>query len=111
MSKDDCKLGDRLHIGPSVGNGVHACVRHLPNHEIKQGFVKPIQDGQPLNGASLVSIQYDAQVGDFEVKSVYNPKDDSAPATSTHGPAIVATEEYRSGWDRIFGAKATVGSA
>lgn len=118
MAKDECKLkGDRLIIGPDVGAGeIRPCVRHHPDHSITNGWVKPLKQGVPLNGAEMLSIQYDAQVGDFKVKSIYNPNQEQASASeeiesSTHGPAMVASNEYRSGWDRVFGSKVTVGSA
>lgn len=107
MAKEECHLGDRLHIGPDRGDGVHHCIRHTPDHEVKHGFVKPVKDGEPLNdGSSLVSIKYDSRVGDFEVTPIYEPRSEGKS-----GPAMVASNEYRSGWDRIFGSKATVGSA
>lgn len=33
------------------------------------------------------------------------------PASTTSGPAQVATDAYRDGWARIFGSKPTVGQA
>lgn len=117
MAKDECQLnGDRIQIGPDIGAGdARPCVRHHPDHSITRGWVKPLKNGEPLNGAEVLAIRYDAQVGDFEVKSVYDPScpqpSESPQASSASGPAMVASEEYRSGWDRIFGQKATVGEA
>jgi hypothetical protein len=119
MVNNKCKFdGDRMVIGPDVGAGEERpCIRHHPDHRITNGWVKPLKQGEPLNGAELLSVKYDSQVGDFEVESIYNPNREgtSAPmgtqAKTPHGPAMVASDEYRSGWDRIFGSKARVGSA
>jgi hypothetical protein len=117
MAKKECQLhGDRMQIGPDRGDGLHPCVRHTPDHKISPGWVKPLKQGKPLNGASVVYLQYDPSIGDFEVKSTYEPNQPKDMSTKTQaspstGPAMVASDEYRSGWDRIFGQKAAVGEA
>jgi hypothetical protein len=117
MAKDECQVhGDRIHIGPDVGAGdARPCVRHHPDHKITRGWVKPLKDGEPLNGAEVLSVRYDERVGDFEVQSLYDPKcpksEESTMARASSGPAMVASNEYRSGWDRIFGHRAEVGEA
>jgi hypothetical protein len=114
MAKDECPLGgDRMLLGPEQGDGSRPCVRHLPDHRIQTGFVKPLRDGQPINGFDEVfAARYDPQHGDYEVKSIYDqsqPPTGAAQATSK-GPAKVTSNAYRAGYDRIFG-KQTVGSA
>jgi hypothetical protein len=114
MPKDECKLqGDRMQIGPDRGDGMHPFVRHTPDHEISSGWARPMKQGAPLNGASLVSLQYDPSIGDFEVTPIYEPDRPNAISTAPQlsGPAMVASDEYRSGWDRIFGHRAEVGEA
>lgn len=75
MAKDECQLnGDRIQIGPDIGAGdARPCVRHHSDHRITKGWVKPLKHGEPLNGAEVLAIKYDERVGDFEVKSVYDP--------------------------------------
>ena len=117
MAKDECKIqGDRIQIGPDRGDGLHPFVRHTPDHEICSGWAKPMRQGAPLNGASLVSLQYDPSIGDFEVTPIYEPdrpnEVSAAPQEiSSSGPPMVASDEYRYGWDRIFGHRAEVGEA
>jgi hypothetical protein len=113
MAKDECQLnGDRLLIGPDIGAGeARPCLRHHADHRITNGWVKPLKQGEPLNGAEVLSVKYNAEEGDFEVNSVYDPKELSSSKGHPHGPPMVASDEYWSGWDRIFGSKATVGSA
>lgn len=111
MPKDDCTLnGNRMIIGPDLGNGSRPCVRHLPDHSIQTGTIVPLKDGQSINGCDeVLSVRYDRDHGDFEVKSVYQPNHPSATKPSK-GPAKVTSDEYRIGYDRIFG-RHTVGEA
>jgi hypothetical protein len=112
MAKDECSLGeDRMLLGPDLGDGARPCVRHLPDHSIQTGFVKPLVDGQPINGFDEVfAARYDPQHGDYEVKSLYSQPQTGVAQATHKGPAKVTSNEYRAGYDRIFG-KQTVGEA
>ena len=114
MSKDECSLGgDRMVLGPELGDGSRPCIRHLPDHQIQTGVVQLLKEGQSLNGYDeVVAIKYDYQRGDYEVESVYNsghPPIEEVLAAS-NGPAKVNSDAYRAGYERIFG-KSTVGEA
>ncbi len=113
MAKDECSFGDRISIGPDIGLGsIRPCIRHTPDHQIKHGWVKDMHDGEPIApGASVVTMSYDDQHGDYRVDSEVSLKDRHPPCQSKSGPAMVSSDEYRTGWDRIFGNKAPVGSA
>ena len=101
-------------LGPDLGDGSRPCVRHLPDHRVQTGVVQPLKDGQSLNGYDeVLAVKYDQQHGDFEVQSVYDPRQASPALESapSKGPAKVTSNAYRAGYDRIFGAKQTVGEA
>ena len=114
MAKDECKIGgDRMQIGPDRGDGLRPCVRHTPDHDFQTGWVEPLKHGKPINGADIVAVRYDKERGDFEVKPILESGRRHAAPTespSSKGPAMVASDEYRAGWDQIFG-KRTVGEA
>jgi hypothetical protein len=105
---DDCSLdSDRLILGPDLGDGSRPCIRHLPDHSIQTGVARLMKEGQPINGYDeILTICYDQQHGDFEVKSAYTP-----PTAAHKGPAMVTSNEYRTGYERIFGFKQVVGEA
>ena len=64
------------------------------------GELRPLQEGKPINGA-VVKVSKDADVDGWrEWETVYDP-DGVGPGRS--GPAQVATDSYRTGYDRIFG--------
>jgi len=92
MASDDCKSGDTLIMGPSVdGAGSRICIRHLPDHEIELGVVRPLRDGQPIaSGSEVVSLEH-LGGSEYSVEHIYG------------GPAKVTSDAYRAGWDRIFG--------
>jgi hypothetical protein len=103
MLDDDCKCRDEIDLGPPIGpDGTHACIRHTADHQVAIGFVRPVKDGQPINGAEMVSLDH-IEGTRFAVTTVYN-------ATSP-GPPKVNTPAYRDGWDRIFGPTQEVGQA
>jgi hypothetical protein len=115
-SKDDdcpCGGGDRLRIGPDRGDGVHHCIRHMPDHSVQQGWASPVRDGEPIHDAELVHITPDPAYGDYRVQSLHGgaSQPQPQPDSSAAGPPMVSNNKYRAGWDRIFGSKQVVGSA
>jgi len=53
MSKDHKKDGvcegkDMLVPGPDLGNGVRTFTRHLPDHTVVGGVMKPLKEGEPI---------------------------------------------------------------
>ena len=116
-SKDDdcpCGGGDRLRIGPDRGDGVHHCIRHMPDHSVQQGWAAPVKDGEPIHDAELVRITHDPAHGDYCVQSLYGASQPQTPPQADAagaGPPMVSSDKYRDGWDRIFGSKQVVGSA
>lgn len=102
---------DYLILGPQTETG-QACVRHLPDHSLRVGVLRAVKDGENVagHGGELVMIK-PAEDGTYDVESFHNSSEEGSDETQAHGPAQVATDEYRMGWDRIFGAKSTVGAA
>ncbi|MGZ3423235.1 MAG: hypothetical protein ACXWUG_25255 [Polyangiales bacterium] len=68
---------------------------------VEAGLVRPMKEGEPITGelVTLKPTSEDARLCDVEVHHDARPKKDHA------GPSRVSTDEYRSGWDQIFGAK------
>jgi hypothetical protein len=111
---------DRLRIGPEISPGVHSAERECGD-KIEHGRLAKMQDGRPLpDKAELVRIGEPDADGWRDVHSLYKhehapPEDTSvettseepaaARASSTRGPAQVATRAYCDGYERIFGAR------
>ncbi|HMJ53010.1 MAG TPA: hypothetical protein VK540_13070 [Polyangiaceae bacterium] len=79
---------------------------------IEAGEIRPVKDGQPLQGGELVRLEprSDAPcICDVHVLHETQRREPSspppAPSVEPSGrPAQVATEDYRVNWDRVFGA-------
>ena len=118
MADDDdkgCPNRDVMHLGPDIGNGYHPYVRHKSDHGMETGFItarKPGNDeaAPPCDG--IVRLSHTGPGPTFDVESLYErPAPPTDVAGSHSGPAMVTTEAYRDGWDRIFGGKQAVGQA
>jgi hypothetical protein len=99
-----CDCSDELIAGPETSQGVRPFIRHTRDHKIVGGVMATAKEGRPINsGGELVQLTHID--GDrFKVESLYGEPSHSEEC-SCPGPSKVATEAYRSGWDRIFGNK------
>ena len=103
MSDDDkkCSSGDEVYLKGQTEDGSAAFgMRHTAEHTLTPCLLMPIEQGKPLPpGAEFVRLQ--KKDGDrYAVTSIYK-----------NGPAKVTTDDYREGWDRIFGSRTPRGSA
>lgn len=99
--KKPCPDSDVLQAGPELPGGARPFIRHTKDHEIQAGMMTPVREGEPLNGRKVFYLEGREQDGDFDVTEI-------TPGT---GPAKVNSEKFKTGWDRIFGAKPSVGEA
>jgi hypothetical protein len=108
MSKRECEGKDVMHLGPQVrADGSRLCVRHKPDHTWQEGILKPVKEGEPLNSEYSCLALERREDGAFDVNVLM---EGTAPAAEGSGPAMVNSEKFKTGWDRIFG-KSTVGVA
>jgi hypothetical protein len=96
-----------LHGATEDGEGIRV-VRARTGRELEAGEVRSAREGQPLTG-ELVRLQ--PRKGTpwlCDVETLYDAKESAQTETSpkaASGPAQVATREYRTSWDRIFGPR------
>jgi hypothetical protein len=101
---EKCHGRDIVHLGPQISeDGARVALRHTKDHQIQQGILKPVKEGQPLDSTCL-SLD-PLEDGSFAVQELYTP-----PSQKTPGPAMVNSPAFQTGWDRIFGNR-TVGVA
>jgi len=83
-------------------HGVHVLRRRGPDAPVEAGVLQPLVEGKPIT-EEVVSLRPrpDAPLV-FDVSTVLER---SAPRAAGDGPSQVATDEYRKGWDTIFGRK------
>lgn len=113
MSKDEkdsvppethCR-GDFIIPGPVLPNGNQLVLRHCEDHSVEAGVLIPMEDGKSLPEEARPVVQ------DSDGYLRLDQSIAEMRECSRKGPAKVATESYRSGWESVFGRKAPVGQA
>jgi hypothetical protein len=107
MAQDE-KRGSRdvalLYAPTDDGKG--ARILRSRDGNLEAGEVRPVKDGQPLQGGELVRLEprSDApSLCDVHVLHEGSRATTADPSAEVSGPAQVATEDYRLNWDRVFG--------
>lgn len=72
----------------------------LRQGEIQAGEIRPVQEGVPLNGREVVQLKPRKNTPRLCDVEVLHPSE--SPTRNHGGPAQVATDRYRSNWERIF---------
>lgn len=83
------KVGDIVHVDGGCSDPTHPA--HVTYNNESFGIAYPIKNGQPLNALPHGHLIHRDTDGVCRII-----------AEVGHGPAQVATKEYRDGWDRIF---------
>jgi len=95
-------------LGPTADNsGVHILRKRPNSDEPEMGTVRPMREGEPIDGEVIALRPRKDMPMVYSVRTEYDPKSNAghAPSLRNPGPAHVSTDEYRRGWDTIFGGK------
>jgi hypothetical protein len=101
--KKDSGGYDVVMVAGRTDDGEGAQVVRARPGRVEAGEVRPIKEGRPLSAGEVVRLEprQDAPaLYDVHVEHVVKPTD---AKTAHNGPAQVATEEYRTSWERTFG--------
>src|SRR5262245_32234922 len=86
------------------GDGFKLLRRRDGSEDVEAGVLRPLRSGRAISGEVVhlaprpeSPLLYDVETDD-ELSA-------APPARQAHGPAQVATDEYRRGWDAIWGAR------
>jgi hypothetical protein len=72
------------------------------------GAVVPLEEGRPITGEVVSLSQREEAPFLYDVRTELEaPGGEDAARRRTSGPAQVATEDYRRGWDAIWGLPAS----
>ena len=123
--EEDGENFDIALLGGQTEDGAGRRVVRLRPDGATVGEIRPLQEGRPIHGevVQLKPRQEAPWVCDVDVNvPAARPAASAAPASPPrpaelpreaqaprHGPAQVATEDYRANWDRIFGGKKAPG--
>jgi hypothetical protein len=89
-------------------HGLHILRRREEGGPIEAGLVRPLEDGKPITGEVISMRQRDDVPFLFDVTTELPNSAAEAPAK---GPAQVATNSYREGWDAIWGRRSRSSNA
>jgi len=82
--------------------GLHILRRREEDGPIEAGIVQPLEEGKPISG-EVISMRRRKDVPFlFDVTTEVATPSAEPPAS---GPAQVATDSYRRGWDAIWGRR------
>jgi hypothetical protein len=102
---------DVVLLGPPTADGAGVHVIRAREERIETGELRALQEGRPIVGEIVTLKPRDGSPRICDVTASYAPHG-AQPAQLGHkGPAKVATDAYREGWDEIFGTKPTTPGA
>ncbi len=87
--------------------GLHVLRRRSEDGPIEAGILQPLAEGKPITGEVVSMKQRNDVPFLFDVKTELAAPELAAPepAAPSTGPAQVATDSYRRGWDAIWGRR------
>jgi hypothetical protein len=90
---------DVVLLGPPTADGAGVHVIRAREERIETGELRALQEGRPIAG-EIVTL-----APRKENPRVCDVTESWAPPAQQKGPAKVATDAYREGWDEVFGKK------
>ncbi|HVY37500.1 MAG TPA: hypothetical protein VHM31_06180 [Polyangia bacterium] len=99
-------LGDVAAVCGKDEQGIYILRRRSADGPLEAGVVRPLVEGKAIAG-EVISLRPRADLPFlFDVKTELAAPAAAAPEPATHGPAQVASDSYRRGWDAIWGRRA-----
>jgi hypothetical protein len=99
-------FGDVAIVCGKDENGVHIIRRRAEGAPLEAGVAQPLAEGKPITGEVISMRRRKDLPFVFDVKTEIEGASavETEPGT-TDGPAQVATDSYRKGWDAIWGRR------
>lgn len=96
--------GDVALVFGKDEHGTHILRRRSEDAPVEAGVLRPLQSGKPIEGEVIsLSPRSDTPLL-FDVKSEL-PSPYPAARPTSDGPAQVASDAYRRGWDAVWGRR------
>ncbi len=98
----DQKKGEdvALVLGASA-EGERVAILRKRDEQIEAAILHKAEEGRPLTG-DLVRLKARDASALFDVETIYEAPERAPRPKRSPGPAQVATDRYRRGWDRLF---------
>jgi hypothetical protein len=102
-------MGDIAVVCGKDAQGLHILRRRSEDGPIEAAVAQPLTEGRPIRGEVISMRQREDVPFVFDVKTELetgDPTGGHAESSETKdGPAQVATNSYRAGWDAIWGSR------
>lgn len=96
---------DIVLLGPPTADGAGVHVIRARDERVETGELRALQEGRPIVGEIVTLKPRDSNPRVCDVTESYAPRGAQTAQLGHKGPAKVANDAYRDGWDEIFGAK------
>jgi hypothetical protein len=98
---------DVVLLGPPTNDGAGVHVIRAREERVEAGELRALQEGRPITGEIVTLEPRKDNPRVCDVRDSYMPPAATTPLSLGHkGPANVATDAYRDGWDEVFGKNA-----
>ncbi len=102
--------GDVALVVAKDADGVHILRRRSEDAPLEAGLLRPMREGKPIVGEVVSLTQRQDLPMLYDVKSEFGAGADGAADTDDvrspgDGPAQVASDAYRKGWDAVWGRR------
>lgn len=98
---------DVVLVGAPLPSGIGHHVLRKRGERLEAGSIKPLEEGKPIHG-DLVRLKPREEPGLYDVQVEHTAPQATDVAgrapEERSGPAQVANDDYRRGWNRLFGA-------
>ncbi len=95
-----------LVVGPTADHeGVHVLRKRGEDEPVELGTVRPMKEGEPIDGEVVKLRPRKDEPFVFDVKTMMSGRKagHGERRLTSDGPPQVATDDYRKGWDAIWG--------
>ncbi len=90
-------------LGPALPDDRGRLVLRKRGERVEAGAIRPSEEGKPIVG-ELVRLSPREGEGLYDVEVLHDGRPKPVEGARS-GPAQIATEDYRAGWDRLFGKR------
>jgi hypothetical protein len=97
--------GDIALVLGKDAEGLHILRRRSEESPIEAGLLRPMREGKPISGEVVSLTQRQDVPMIFDVKSEFSTDVAAGERPAVDGPAQVASDAYRRGWDAVWGSR------
>jgi hypothetical protein len=97
--------GDIAMVFGKDANGVHILRRRSQEAPIEAGLLRPMREGRPIQGEVVSLTQRQDLPMIYDVRSEFGAPTEVEDRQTGDGPARVASDAYRKGWDAVWGRR------